>query len=294
MPGLELALSEHEVEVLFQKVCGRIALNHTDSGSFGRFSAGYNAGIRLERGKIKLRNDGTVQIKELQVVHDPLTLTVAVEMPPVTVGGFCVIAKPSGGCLLRAPRKTIFAGNPDIAMNLDLGGIITTELSARCSAALKHIPREGIGRWQLFLDPTYVEIDSIGIADTAGPLIDRLLDAAADSLLGFLPDWARDLVRAIVGSFSVLIRKALNIGGDVHEWLANLFGVSLSLFAFVAQQVLKCLAEDHPIFAFDDAFPLLPGQGGTSSLESVLARVTDQKVVINDNELIITAALKAQ
>ncbi len=305
MPDLQLAVSEEVTDRLFRKVRDQIAFSHADSGSFGPFSVSYNAGIKLKNGKVEFQNNGTVLIKELDVVYDPLSLSFGIDIPPVAVGGFCIIPKPFGGCLLRAPRKTFFAGNPDIVVELDLGGIIATEISASCSAKFKHfVDPAGAGqsrwqaladghpnKWRLFLDPGYIDIDFIDIADTAGNLIDKLVDAAVDNLLGFLPGWARDLVKAILGGFSSLIRTILDIGDDIQEWLSNLLGVSLGLFDFVAQQVLEYFGAKYPVFAFDDAFPLLSGQGGTTPLVPVLVPVTAPQVEVNDNELVISASL---
>lgn len=307
MADLQLAVSEKVAQRLFNKLRDAFAVSHSDGGSFGPFSVSYSVGIKLKNGALDFQPNGTVLIKELDIVYDPLNLTFGIDIPAVTVGGFCIIPKPWGGCFLRAPKKTFFGGNPDISVPLDLGGIITTEISASCGAKLKHfddpagagmtrwaaLAADKSNKWRLFLEPGYIDIDFIDIADTVGNLIDKLIDAAVDQLLGFLPDWARDLVKAILGSLTDLIRAILDIADDVEEWLSNLLGVSLGLFDFAAQMVLEYLADKNPVFAFNDPYPTLPatmGPGG-AALVPVLVPVLAPAVVVNNDELVISASL---
>lgn len=306
MADLELAVSEAAADRLFRKLRDQFSASHSDSGSFGPFSVSYSVGVKLKNGKIEFQNNGTVRIKELDIVYDPLKLTFGIDIPKVTLGGFCIIPTPFG-CALRAPKITFFSGNPDISVPIDLGGIITTEVSASCSAKIKHFADPaGTGltpwaalaagvpdKWQVFLEPGYLDIDFIDIADTVGNLIDKLVNAAVDTLLGFLPGWARDLIKAILGSLTDLIRTILDIGDDIEEWLSNLLGVSLGLFDFIAQLVLEYLADRYPIFAFDENYPLLPATpapGGTPILVPVLVPIRAPSVAVNDDELVISAS----
>lgn len=307
MADLELAISEEVTDRLFRKLRDNFAISHSDSGSFGPFTASYSVGIKLKNGKVEFQNNGTVLIKELDIVYDPLKLTLGIDIPTVTIGGFCIIPSPFG-CILRAPRVTFFAGNPDISLPLDIGGIVATEVSASCSAIMKRFDdpantgltpwvAAGLGipdKWQLLLEPGYVDIDLIDIADTIGNLIDRLVDAAVDALLGFLPGWARDLVRAILGGLTSLIRTILDIGDDVQEWLSNLLGVSLGLFDFAVQALLEYLGDRFPVFEFADPYPLLPatpGPGGSGPLVPVLVPVLSPSIAVNDDEMVISASV---
>jgi hypothetical protein len=304
MPDLQLAVSEEVLNRLFQQLRDKFAESHSDSGSFGPFSVSYSVGIKLKNGKVECQSNGTVLIKELDIVYDPLAVEFGIDIPTVTVGGFCIIPTPFG-CALRAPKITFFGGNPDIKVPLDLGGIIATEVSASCSATLKRInDPAGAGltrwmanavghpdKWHIFLDPGFVDIDLIDIADTVGNLIDKLVDAAVDSLLGFLPSWARNLVKAILGSLTGLIRAILDIGDDIDEWLSNLFGVSLGLFDFAVQLVLEYFAARNSVFDFEDPFPILKAQGGPAPLVPVLVPVLGPTIAVNDDELVVSTSL---
>jgi hypothetical protein len=304
MPDLQLAISEDVMNRLFVHLRDKFAISHSDSGSFGPFTASYAVGIKLKNGKIDCQSNGTILIKELDIVYDPLKVEFGIDIPSVTVGGFCIIPTP-WGCALRAPKKTFFGGNPDIKVPLDLGGIITTEISASCSANLKRIPdpagagmtrwmANAVGhpdKWHIFLDPGYIDIDLIDIADTVGNLIDKLVDAAVDKLLGFLPGWARSLVKAILGGFTSLIRDLLDIGDDIDEWLSNLLGVSLGLFDFAVQAVLEFFAARNSVFDFEDPYPVMKAQGGPSPLVPVLVPVIGPSIAVNDDELVVSTSL---
>ena len=306
MPDLQLAISEKVAQRLFKRVRDQIAVSTSDSGGFGPFTAAYSAGIKLKNGKIDFQSNGTVLIKELDIVYDPLSLTLGINIPSVTIGCFCIIPTPFG-CALKAPKKTFFGGNPDVSITIDLGGIITSEVSASCSAKMKHFTDPaGAGltrwdafalnrsnKWRLFLEPGYVDIDFIDIADTVGNIIDKMVDALVDQILGFLPGWAKDLVKAILGNLSDLIRDILDIPDDIEEWISNLIGVSLGLFDFALHMVLEYLTDRYPVFEFNDPYPMLPasaGPGGTS-LVPVLVPVLAPAVTVNADELVISASL---
>jgi hypothetical protein len=304
MPDMQLAISEEVLNRLFEKLRDKFAVSHSDSGSFGPFTASYSVGIKLQHGKVECLSNGTIRIKELDIVYDPLAVEFGIDIPSVTVGGFCIIPTP-WGCALRAPKKTFFGGNPDIKVPIDLGGIITTEVSASCSAKSKLInDPAGAGmtrwvatavghpnKWHVFLDPGYIDIDLIDIADTVGNLIDQLVDATVDKLLGFLPSWARNLVKAILGSLTSLIRRILDIGDDVQEWLSNLLGVSLGLFDFAVQAVLEYLASKNSVFDFEDPYPIMKAQGGPTPLVPVLVPVVSPSIAVNDDELVVSTSL---
>lgn len=304
MTDLQLAVSEEILNRLFEKLRDKFAMSHSDNGSFGPFTASYSVGIKLQHGKVECQSNGTIRIKELDIVYDPLAVDFGIDIPSVTIGGFCIIPTP-WGCALRAPKKTFFSGNPDIEVPIDLGGIIATEVSASCSAKLKHInDSAGAGmtrwvataighpdKWHVFLDPGYIDIDLIDIADTVGNLIDKLVDAAVDKLLGFLPSWARNLVKAILGSLTSLIRRILDIGDDVQEWLSNLLGVSLGLFDFAVQAVLEYLASKNSVFDFEDPYPIMKAQGGPAPLVPVLVPIVSPSIAVNDDELVVSTSL---
>lgn len=299
-----MAMSEKTVSKIFETVRDNIAESTSGSKDLGPFSVSWNIGFKLQGGTVDLQNNNSVLVSELDVVYDPLKLTFGIDIPEICIGGFCIIPSPFG-CILRAPRICVFSANPDISLPLDLSGIITSEISGAfriktryfidpgrtptmtdLDAEDAHVPN----KWQLLLDPIWLDIDPLDIPDIVGNILDQAIDAAVDSLLGWLPGWAKDLIKAILGSIVDLIRAILDIADDIDEWLSNLLGVSIGLLDFVATIVADYFANRYPIFAFEDPYPILNYSG---PLIPVKIPVRNPAVTVNDVELIVTADVGA-
>ena len=141
-------------------------------------------------------------------------------------------------------------------------------------------------KWQLFLNPGWLDIDLIDIADTVGNILDAAIDAAVDGLLGGLPGWVRDLIRVILGPIVALIRAILDIGDDIQEWLSNLLGVSLGLFNTVVTLVADYFANRYPFLQFEDPIQVLEQAGG---LIPVKVPIRDLDVLVTDDEMVVSA-----
>ena len=226
MSHLTIAASEKTFKVLFAALRDNFKFSRSDGGDFGPFSASYAVKAHLEGGSVDLRADNTVQVKELDVKWDQLDLTLGIDIPEICVGGFCIIPTP-WGCILRAPRYCIFSADPDISLTLPLGGLITSEVSLTGSLTTKYAvnPLRPAGmndwdaqdanpslasHWKLFLNPQFLDVDIFDVADIVGDLLQNAVNAAINNLLGFLPGWAQDLVRALFGSVIDLIRSILD------------------------------------------------------------------------------------
>lgn len=304
MAHLTLAANERAFNKLVNRARDVFSLSHSDSGSFGPFTASYSVGIRLGGGSVDLQSDGTIRIDELDVIYDPLQVTLGIDIPTVTIGGFCIIWIPFLGCKLRAPRIDLFTGNPDVSVPINLSGLIQSEISGAFRLVPRYFnnPAKGTltdhdahdadptnysftNQWQLYLDPVWLDIDLVDVADTVGNIIESITDLIIDALLGWAPSWARAIVRAILSPFIALIRAALDIVDDIDEWISNLLGVSLGLFDFVAQMVADYFADKYPIFKFEDPFKVLDGSG---SLIPVLVPIKNLNINVDDSEMVIT------
>lgn len=300
MKHATVAASEDAVVRLFEKVRDNFHETASDSGDFGPFSASYSVGVRLEDGELKLQ-DGSILISELDVVYDPLILRLGVDLPRVCVGGFCIIPNPFGGCLVRAPRICVFEADPDITIPLDLSGLIKSELSGALSIQTRYavdpartpgmtnLDAEDAGvpdKWQFFLDPVWLDIDLIDIADTVGNLLDAAIDTVVGGLLGWLPGWARDLVRWILGPIVDLVRVLLDLADDIDEWLSNLLGTSLGLFDKIVELIADYFGSRYPIFEFENPYPVL---GYDGALIPVKIPVRDLGVGITEREIVLSA-----
>ncbi|MDN5216637.1 hypothetical protein QQ020_31500 [Fulvivirgaceae bacterium BMA12] len=300
MPQINLAASENAFRAIFDAYRDTINFSASNAGDFGPFSAAYSAGIRLEGGTVDLENSpDQVKISELDVVIDPLSLTLGIDIPSVCVGGFCIVPNPFGGCLVRLPRICLFEADPDISTTIDLGGLIESEISGAFDMKVSYFnnpDRAGLtdhqahfaaktNEWQLKLDPRWLDIDLIDISDTVGNILDSVIDNLVDGLLGGLPGWVKDAVRWILGGMADLIRGILDLADDVDEWLSNLLGTSLGLFDFIATWVADYFANREPVFSIEDPYPVIKA----GSLIPVLIPIKNLSTDITDVELVVSA-----
>lgn len=309
MAHVTIAASEATFKALFDALRDNFKFNKSDGGNFGPFTASYAMQAHLEGGTVDLRVDNTVQIKELDIKWDKLDLTLGVDIPELCVGGFCIIPKPWGGCFVRAPRICVFSADPDISLTLPLGGLITSEISVTGSLLTKYKvnPNRPAGmndwdaqdanpslasHWQLFVDPQFVDVDVFDIADIVGDLLDNAINAAVDNLLGFLPGWARTVIKRILGSLVDVVRAILDLPDDIQEWISDLLNVSFGILDFILQLVADYFANKYPIHQIEDPYPILkaannPNGGFPAQLMPVKIPIRDLKVFNDDQEMVL-------
>jgi hypothetical protein len=305
MPHITLAGSERATRRIFEKFRDEFHEETKGSKDLGAFTVAWELGVRLAEGRLDFESDGgggRIKINELDVVYDPLKLTFGLDIPKVCIGGFCIIPSPFG-CILRAPRFCLFESDPDVSFTLDLSGLIESEISGGFrlkprydidedrTPSMTDLDAEDAGvpnKWNLYLDPIWLDIDLIDISDTVGNILDKIIDTVVDGLLGWLPGWARDLIKAILGSLSALIRKLLDIADDIDEWLSNLLGVSLGIFDLILQIVGEFFADKTPIFGLEDPYPIMD-YSPPIPLIPVKIPIRDLGVVIRDTEFHISA-----
>ncbi len=300
MADITVAASEAAFQEFFDHVRDNFALTASDSVDLGPFTAGYDIDIRLKDGSVDLRDDNTVSIKELDI--DPVVFRgfVGIDIPGRCFGGFCIIPSP-WGCVLRAPRICVFDDDPDIALDLDLAPFLRSEVSFIGSLitqyfvhpdrppGMDYLTAEDAGlenQWQIFIDTEAVDLDLFDFSDIAGDLLEAALDAAIDGLLGPIPGWAKDLIRAILGPVIDLVRAILDLPDDLDEWLSDLFGTSLGLGDLIAEFLLDYFARKFPINVIEDPFPILES---TNGLIPVKVPLTDFTVRVTDVEMIAEA-----
>ena len=312
MAHITMAASEKAFVKLFERVRDEFEFADSDSGDFGPFSAGYDIKLHLEGGTVDLRADNTVSIKELDIKWDKFDFFVGLDIPEICIGGFCIIPKPWGGCFLRAPKICIFEDDPDITLSLPLGGLLTSEVSVVASLLLKYFvdpARQGwmddwdaaeqspsvANRWQLFLDPQTIDLDVLDFPDIIGDLLEKAADAAIDNLLGWLPGWARDIVKGIVGSAIDLLRDILDIGDDIEEWLSDLLNVSFGLFDTILTLIADYFAAKTPLFELEDPYSVMQAEknpntvSGLPQLVPVKIPIKDLKVFNDAQEMVLEA-----
>ncbi|MFZ5824720.1 MAG: hypothetical protein ACOY94_10365 [Bacillota bacterium] len=301
MAHLTAAVSEGTFVRLFEALRDNFAFSKADSGSFAGFTAGYSVAAHLEGGSVDLRADNTVQVKELDIKFDTLDLSLGIDIPEICVGGFCIIPNPFGGCLLKAPKFCVFDDNPDISLTLPLGGLITSEVSFTGSLRTEYaVDPARLGwmndwdaldagvpnQWHVHIDPQTIDLDLFDIADMVGDLLENAVNLVVDGLLGWLPGWARDLIKAILGPVIDLIRAILDIADDIQEWISDLLNVSFGLMDLILTFVADYFAAKEPIAKFDDPLQILEAQ---PTKVAVLIPVRDLNVFCNDDEMVLEA-----
>lgn len=197
-------------------------------------------------------------LKELDWVWERLAVGIGINIDEVCIGGWCIIPRPWGGCWVRAPRKCFFSSDPDVSATIDFAG-----LRHEISTAFQVEARPGAGSWDLFVEPAMpLDVDILDISDMVGDLLDRLVDAFVNDVLGFLPGWARNIVAAILGGIANFIRGALDLADDLEEWISEKLGVSLGLFDMVASAILEFFYQSEPLYRLSDPYPILPPANG--------------------------------
>lgn len=299
MSEITIAASERAFKELFAALRDNFSWSAADSVDFGPFSASYDVAFHLENGNVDLRSDDTVAIEELDIKWDHLRVGIGVDIEEMCLGGWCVIPTPLG-CALQVPEFCLFDSDPDIEIPLDLGGLVTSEVSIAARPEVKYfvdparppgmtpIQAEEAGmpnKWQIFLSPTTVDVDPLDVADSVGDLLEAAANAAIDAVL---PDigWLRDLVHELLGPIIDLVRTLLDIPDDIEEWLSELLNTSFGLLDQITAAVLDYFASQNAIEEFEDPFPILPASGG---LIPVKIPVTDLEVRVTDDEMVVEA-----
>lgn len=299
MATIDLAFSEIAFQQMFNSL--RDSIHLTKSGSTGgAFSASYNLGVRLANGTIDLKDSpDEVEIKELDIIYDPLNVTLGVDIPEMCVGGFCLVWIPIRGCIVRAPRICLFSANPDINIPINLNGLIQSELSGAFELTTQFYDNPaGAGlnpyqayaanvadKWRFFLNARWLDIDIIDISDTIGNILDAIVDNFINSIFSGLPSWARNILSWLLHGLVDIIRDILDIGDDIDEWLSDLLGVSLGIFDFIIEQVANYFLSQRPIYQFDTPYPILPGN------PPVLLPINNVTTDIADTELVLSVTI---
>lgn len=295
------AVSKALVSSVFGQVLAGYKATTSGTKSFGPFSVDYRVAAHAGGGSLDLTDDGAVAVKDLGITWDQLELCFGVDIPEVSVGGFCLVPMPSG-CALRAPRLSLFSANPDLHFCLELGGHLHSKVSLAVRPTTRY--RVDPGRtgamndwdaadakvpnlWQILAQPVSIEFELVDIAATAGDLFGKALDAAIDTLLAPLPGWAKDLVRAIVGPIEELARRLLGVADHVEQWLIDLIGHGLGLFDLILKLLSDYLGS-HPLAELPDPIPILAAE---PSRIAVMLPVEFLGVQVTAAELIVNADL---
>jgi hypothetical protein len=317
MTHVRVAVSEAGIQQVFRNFVENFTFSRSDSNDFGRIEVGYELALRLTGGSIDLSDDGTVKLKELDILWDKLEGSIGFDIPAVCVGGGCVDIPWVGPICL--PRWCIFEADPDIAIDLDLAPLVgRSEISGEFAPEVRNFrhpqrpatmdyieaqttkDQDGetfADKWRVHLDPRFLDADPIDFADRVADLIDEALNAFVDVALGGLPGWARDLIKGIIGNISDFVRNALDIVDDFDEWLSDIFNFSFGILDLVLDFFASKFADENHILQFENPLqimePVAPTAEVPSGLIPVKVPIKDPEATINTNEMIVTATVGA-
>jgi hypothetical protein len=305
MAHITAAVSEKTFQRAFDILQGNLAFESSGQRDFGAFSAGYDVKAHLEGGTVDLRGDGTIQVSELDIRWDRLQVTLGLDIPELCVGGGCIdLPWPLPDICL--PRVCIFDGDPDVSISPDFAAFVAQEITITGGLAIRYFdaslpppspdlcgalrvtPLPDHNQWHIFLDPETIDVDLFDFPDIVGDLIEEALTSAIEALIPGGP--IRDLILAIIGSATDLIRTILDIPDDIDEWLSDLFNVSFGLLDFIGTLVMDFFGRCNPIFRIDDPFEILPASNG---LIPVRVPIRNLSASVNDVEMIVLADVGA-
>ena len=298
MNHITIAASAKAFDELFKVVRDNLHLPKSDSGSFGPFTASYSLNLHLENGSVKLNDDNTIEAQNIHVVFDVLKAQICFDLPGFCVGGWCIIPDPWNGCLVSLPEICI--GGP-VCADIDLSGLVSEIHDVKASLAPKYyidpartpsesdLDAEFLGhpnKWRIFIDPVWVHVDPIDIPETVGNILENAVKNVIDNMLWFLPDWAKDLIWAAIGSLIDLIVGILEIVGEIGDWLSDLLGNQFDILGIIETAVADYFANQYPIYEFEDPYPMLPGSPGLIPVKIPIRSLTAS---VNSKEMVVLA-----
>jgi hypothetical protein len=323
MAHMTVAVSERAIQESFALLVEAIKWHKDGSGNFGPFVASYDIAGHLEGGTIDLRGDNTIQVSELDIKWDKLEFGLGLDIPEICVGGGCInLPWPLPDICL--PKICIFDDNPDIEISVDLAPYVAQEISFTGSIVAKYYHAAGSSpsplckflrdvlvdasvvepfpahnQWHILIDPQTVDIDLFDFSDIVGDLIENALVSKIKALIP--GGWVRDLILAIIGGITDLIRFLLDIPDEIEEWLSDLFNTSFGLFDFLIELVLDFFGKCVPIYRIDDPLQILPAKattqlllsGASVTLVPVALPIEKLDVHVTDDELVVQANIGA-
>ena len=302
MSHITIAASSNAFKQLFNVIRDNFTFAKSDSGNFGPFSASYSVKLHLSGGSVQLNDDNTVEVKNVDVVFDTLTLNLCLNLPGFCVGGFCLIPDPWNGCLVGIPK--ICLGGP-VCIPIDLSGLVSkiSDLKANLVAVYfvdpardpswSDLDAEFNGhpnKWRIFLNPVFVHVDPIDVPATLENIIENLIkDAIENTIPG--PQWlkdlligpALDLLESIFGFFNTII-------DDITGFISDLLGNQFDLLGAIETAVADYFAAQNPLYEFEDPYPILPASGGLIPVKIPIRDLTSH---VNSKEMVVEANVGA-
>jgi hypothetical protein len=162
----------------------------------------------------------------------------------------------------------------------------SAQVNALADALVPYVKGNLADKWQFFLHDVWHDFDLVDIAATAANILRNLVNLIIDRILAPIPSVLRSIVKAIIAPIISAIEAILDIPDDILEWLSSLLQTSFGLFDVVSQFVVNFIGGMVPFYQFESNYPMMEDGSG---LIPVLVSVDGVKVVVNDDELTVSA-----
>ena len=302
MTDITVAVSEKTFQRMFRVLRDNFVFTTQGTLPSTYVDTTWDVRCHLENGQVRLQNDNSVTLEELDIVVDRCRLNFGIDLPRVCVGGQCIVRNPfTGNCMARLPRLCVFAANPDVSLTLNLDGLFRSEVTGSCRLYTEYYENpsrpdsitdveaalRGVGNeWKVYLKPLSIDVDLFDMAGSAQAAYDAALARAVNHALGPLPGWARDVVQSLLGPIGDVIESQLDLPDDIDEWISNVLNVSTGLNDGIYGLIVSYFADLQPIHHFDDPLEIMPARSGMNPVYTNLLFV---RAECNSSEMLITA-----
>jgi hypothetical protein len=220
-------------------------------------------------------------------------------LPGWCVGGFCIVPDPWNGCLVSFPGFCI--GGFSVCPEIDLSGLVSEVTDFDASILVKYYvdPARQPGwsdldaemnlhpnKWQVFLNPTLVDLNPIDVPATIANVLENAVKQAIENAIpSWVPGWAVDLLWDVIGPIIDVVVDALGIVGDIADWFENLLNSTFNLLTIIETAIADYFASQYPLYQFEDPYPVLP----ETNLIPVKIPIRDLTATIDAEELVVQA-----
>jgi hypothetical protein len=106
-------------------------------------------------------------------------------------------------------------------------------------------------QWQVVPKIVWDNVELVDVSATVGAIMQKLIDELINDAFSFLPDWAKDVVDAILGGIARFIVGLLAIPADVVTWLSDLLRVSIDPFSMILQLLTIFFRDNLVLYSMD-------------------------------------------
>jgi hypothetical protein len=232
----------------------------------------YAISASLHNGTISLRDDGTVQVKDLEIWWDTLKLYICIDIPKITIGAIHIpgIRTPDINIAgvhipgvqitpdIDIPGFTLFGDNPDIIIPIDLSGIFVSQVSAVMKPAIFY----GSGnpnRWQFYAVPQIpIFIEIVKLGETLDNLVTMAINTFFNNLFSGYPSAVvtiiKDTLKAALVVLGGPIIHILDDPGMIAESILDMLvnEDELGIFKMVNNGIYNYFTNQTPIYELPD------------------------------------------